>query len=115
MRPEMLNRYHTIGYYLQPLKLLIGAAAIVLLIACTNLALLMIARGARRRGEMVVRASLGASRWQLVRQQTVESVLLVGVAGVIGTVFSIWGARLAVAQLVPARIQAFFPGWLDYG
>jgi hypothetical protein len=63
----MVNRYKGPGNYLPRIRLVVGGATCVLLIACTNVGLLMLARGARRRGEMVVRASLGASRWQLVR------------------------------------------------
>ena len=115
--PEMLNRNFTLGEFIQPLRLVVAGAGVVLLIACTNLALLMIVRGARRRGEMVVRASLGAARWQLVRQQAVESVLLAGSAAVVGTLLSVWGAKLIIAgqlRQVPEGYHAM-PGWFQVG
>lgn len=96
-------------------RLLLVAAMVILLIASTNLALLMIARGARRRGEMVVRASLGASRWRLMRQQLVESVLLAAAAGVVGTFLSIWGIRLFLLALGSGRPGARMMGWVQWG
>jgi ABC-type antimicrobial peptide transport system permease subunit len=115
LHPEMLNRNYNIGSLVPVLKLVIAAAAGVLLIACTNLALLMIVRGARRRAEMVVRASLGVSRWQLIRQQTVESVILAVTAGAIGTVLSIWGTTLVVNLRMSPAAQSRLPGWLELG
>lgn len=112
--PEMVSRGKDIPVYRLLAGLVIFGALAVLLIGCTNIASLMLARAARRRGQMVIRASLGASQWQLVRQQLIESVILASVAGVIGTLLSIWGTRLVLGLLPPVSLQ-LMPGWVTFG
>jgi putative ABC transport system permease protein len=86
---------------------LMGATSCVLLIACLNVANLLVARSASRRKETSVRAALGGSRWRLLREQLTESAALAGAGGVLGTLFVWLGTRwLVQARPEMARANA---------
>jgi predicted permease len=85
-----------------PLTLLMGVTGFVLLIACANIANLLLARGAARAGEMAVRLAIGAGRGQLVRQLLGESCLLAVFGGLGGVVVAQWTLNL-MAALLPAQ------------
>ena len=95
-----------VGKYRTNLALLLGAVALVLLIACANLANLFAVRGAGRAREFAIRAAVGASRQQLVRQLLIESLVVASLGGTLGFLAAMWGRDL-LALVAPQDISRF--------
>jgi macrolide transport system ATP-binding/permease protein len=89
------------GEYKTHLTLLMWIAGFVLLIACANIANLLLVRGMARKTEMSVRAALGGMRWRIVRQLLTESLVLATVGGVVGIVVAYGGARMLLMMAFP--------------
>jgi putative ABC transport system permease protein len=104
----------TVRLYRAVLLLLMASVGFVLLIACANVANLMLVRASSRFKEIAIRSALGASRWRIARQLLTESVTLAVVGGACGILFGLWGIDL-MRSFIPTSDIKFVPGWSRIG
>jgi putative ABC transport system permease protein len=110
LRPMPLAQFMTGDITRQYTLLLLGAVGFVLLIACADVANVQFARVAGRANEFAVRTALGGSRWRVIRQLLIESVLLAAGGAALGLLIAQWEIQMILSHM-PADVARFIAGW----
>ena len=110
VRPQPLREFITGTLTRQYTVLLMGAVAFVLLIACADVANVQFARITGRAGELAVRTALGGSRWRVIRQLLIESILLSSAGAALGLFLAQWDIQMILSHM-PADVARFVAGW----
>lgn len=116
LRPGSRGQWEHRSVYASKIYLLLGVVGLVLLLACANVASLLLTRAVQRAPEVTVRMAIGASRLRLLRQMLTESLVLSSLGGVLGVLLSVWGleAMRVLGAFGNANSSALFPIDVDY-
>src|SRR5262245_50312640 len=100
----------------RPVAILVMMGVLVLIVTCANVASLLLARTDARQREMGIRLAVGAGRWRLVRQVMTECLLLSALAGVVATIFALWGTGALAVSIARAPVQMFWAAssWVSF-
>lgn len=109
LQPEL---QHLVGDTAEPLLVLLGAVSCLLLIACANVAGLLLAKAMGRQREVAIRVSLGASRGRIIRQLLTESVLLAFLGGLLGLAVA-FGGIIGMVRLIPEQVPRISQAQMD--
>ena len=113
LRPAASGSSELRDEYRRPVFALLGVVGLTLLVACGNIANLLLARATARRHELSVRTALGATGARLARQLFAESLVLALAGAALGVLVAVWGSRVVVAQLSTATSRVFLPVGVD--
>jgi putative ABC transport system permease protein len=113
VEPAVLGTSAMRTRYQRPVQIILAVVALVLLVACANIANLFLARAAARKHELSMRLALGASRWRLFKQLLVESLLLAVAGALVGLALAWWGTGALVRQLSTPASTVFLDAQLD--